>query len=208
MPTGYTAKIGEGGTFEEFAWGCARAFGARAMMRDEPHDAPVPQEFEPSPYYLKRIEETRAELDRLEAMTDDEAAMEAAEARRKVGADNAERKAKAEALSEKYAAMLARVHAWVPPSEDHVGMKEFMIEQIETSLKHDCDPWEYPLPTRDGAAWRAMRASQLKEDLAHARRHWKEEQERTAGRNRWVRQLRESIPQPTRTRKAAEEPTP
>jgi hypothetical protein len=47
MPTGYTAPIADGMTFEQFALGCARAFGALVTMRDEPSDAPIPERLEP-----------------------------------------------------------------------------------------------------------------------------------------------------------------
>ena len=45
MPTGYTAGILEGETFEQYALQCAKAFGALVMMRDEPSDAPIPDQF-------------------------------------------------------------------------------------------------------------------------------------------------------------------
>jgi hypothetical protein len=36
MPTGYTAAIKDGISFEKFVWDCARGMGALVMMRDEP----------------------------------------------------------------------------------------------------------------------------------------------------------------------------
>ena len=73
MPTGYTAAIKDGISFNEYALSCARAFGALIMMRDEPADAPIPDEFKPSDYHFKKIEEAKAELARLRAMSPDEA---------------------------------------------------------------------------------------------------------------------------------------
>jgi len=73
MPTGYTAKLMESGqTFQDFVMQCARAFGACVMMRDDPMDAPIPERFEPSDYNVKRLAEAKAELVKLQAMTNDE----------------------------------------------------------------------------------------------------------------------------------------
>jgi hypothetical protein len=58
MPTGYTAKLmEEGQSFPEFAMRCARNFGALIMMRDESLDVPIPEQFEPSDYYRKKLSE-------------------------------------------------------------------------------------------------------------------------------------------------------
>lgn len=34
--------------------------------------------------------------------------------------------------------MLDQVQLWQPPTDDHMGLKEFMIQQIEESIKFDC----------------------------------------------------------------------
>ena len=38
--------------------------------------------------------------------------------------------------------ILTDVNDWVPPTEDHQGIKEFMVNQIEQTIKHDAD-FEY-----------------------------------------------------------------
>ena len=65
MPTGYTAAVKDGITFEQFAWSCARAFGALIDMRDSPTGAPIPQRFEPSQYNAVEAEKASAEIERL-----------------------------------------------------------------------------------------------------------------------------------------------
>jgi len=73
MPTGYTATLMEKNqTFPEFIMGCARAFGALIMMRDDPNDATIPDKFEPSDYHAKGIIKAREKLAKLKAMTDGE----------------------------------------------------------------------------------------------------------------------------------------
>lgn len=55
MPTGYTAAVEDGTIteFDDFAWQCARAFGALIMMRDDPMSAPIPQKFEPTAEHVE-----------------------------------------------------------------------------------------------------------------------------------------------------------
>ena len=54
MPTGYTSKIKDDITFEQYAMGCARAFDALIDMRDEASDALIPEELTPSNYHEQK----------------------------------------------------------------------------------------------------------------------------------------------------------
>ena len=69
MPSGYTNKIKDDISFEEFALSCARAFGACVEMRDDPGDAKIPEEFTPSPYYKKALDDAYIEKTRLEELS-------------------------------------------------------------------------------------------------------------------------------------------
>ena len=71
MPTGYTADVGDGKVveFSEFVMQCARAFGALITMRDDPHDAPIPDEFSPDAYHQKALASAEERLREVEART-------------------------------------------------------------------------------------------------------------------------------------------
>ena len=70
MPTGYTAKIANGISFQEFAMDCARGMGACIDLRDEPEGGDkIPDAFPPSDYHLKAERAAQAELDGLIAMS-------------------------------------------------------------------------------------------------------------------------------------------
>ena len=69
MPTGYTADIKDGISFQTYALNCARAFGACVMLRDEPGD-----------YHLKAMEKARNALAKLESLTHEKCVLEAARA--------------------------------------------------------------------------------------------------------------------------------
>lgn len=195
MPTGYTAAIKDGITFEKFALDCARAFGACVSMREEPSDAAIPDVFEPSDYHLKKMAAAQERLSMLEQMTEAAANRSAhkewdeAETRRAMAI------AEKGALRAKYEAMLKKATEWVPPTPDHKGLSDFMIEQIKSSLDWDCDTSYYdkPTPRLSGAAWLTQAKEKEARDIEYHRKNYAEEVDRCASRTEWVRALRAAL---------------
>jgi hypothetical protein len=196
MPTGYTAAVqrGEIETLGQFAMHCARAFGACIMMRDDPTDAKIPERFEPdTKYYDDGISQAEAEIERLAGMTiqqcDDAALAEHAE---KVAA-RAARETERESQRVRYQAMLDKVKRW-RPHKDIDGLRTFMIEQLESSICHDCDGGYDKTPeTPMGFVWRDARLAEARRSLAYFRTEREREVERVAGRNVWLAQLRADL---------------
>jgi asparagine synthetase B (glutamine-hydrolysing) len=199
MPTGYTCIIEDGATFEQFVWRCARGVGMLANMREESMDAVVPEAFTPGEYYVKSVEEARTRLYDLERMTVAEAAVKAREEYDEAIAENVERHEKARLVRDRYLAMRDHVAAWEPPTADHQPMKKFMLEQIDESMRFDRHVYQVELPTLDGASWLADEKSDALKDLDRAEKSLAEEIKRTDTRNRWIRQLRLSVPYPSST---------
>lgn len=196
MPTGYTAAIADDITFDDFVMRCARGMGALVMMRDEPADAPIPERFEPSDYHLKRIAEASASLIRLAGMTEAETEQAASDAHETAVAEQAEAIHRKDMLYEKYNAMLAKVKAWKPPSDDHEGFKKFMVEQITGSIEFDCDNRHYrnqKHPKLTGAEWLEQKAAEARKEIIYHEDENAREIERTEARNTWLRLLRESL---------------
>lgn len=196
MPTGYTADV-QGGKvtdFSAFAMQCARAFGALIMMRDDPADAPI-KDFEPSMYNLEAKRKAEAELMALRSMTVEEirAAYRAEQDKATRYRDEYLQRKETERV--RYEAMLAKVRAWEPPTAEHVGLKTFMVEQLVESIKFDCGgDWTPEIPYDGPDKWWQEQVSSAERAIArHAAEHEKEI-ERTEGRNRWVRELRASLP--------------
>lgn len=197
MPTGYTAVLLEKPetTFKQFAMLCARAFGALVTMRDDDMDAPIPEKFKPSDYYVKRLRESQEEFATLSVL--------GTKARIQFGKKKqAETIAALEGSIEKeerenscLEAMAAKVREWHPPSSDHVGLKDFMLEQLKI-YKHD-PKWfrerisstkqQNPLDVWQDALDSAKRNIQYFAD------EMQKEAERVAGRNEWLKQLRDSL---------------
>lgn len=198
MPTGYTADVitGKVATFPAFAMQCARAFGALILMRDDPLDAPIPDAFAPSGYYAKRLEENDAEAVRLASLTAEEAEQEAEADYQRAVQHREEAIREAAEARQRCEAMLAQVREWTPPTPDHEGLKRFMVEQLEETIRFDGtftdgDWWRAERLT--GEEWLGRQVENLARDRERHEREWAAEQERTDGRNAWVKNLRESL---------------
>jgi hypothetical protein len=195
MPTGYTAAVAEGISFEQFVMRCARAMGALIMMRDEPSDAPIPERFEPSTYHAEKLAGARAELDRLDALTPDQVAVEAAAYHAGALQRWTERTAKRHEQRDRYEAMLGNVRTWVPPSTDHIGFKEFMVGQLTQSIDFDCSGNEYDVEPQElsAAAWLGQQVREAQKNVDYHAKANADETERTESRNKWIADLRASL---------------
>lgn len=198
MPTGYTAAITETMQFREFAMKCARAFGALITMRDDPSDAPIPEEFKPDSYHADAIAKAEADLKELREMDD------ATKERRARSAFEAKSKQHVESLEEsratrrRYDRMLREVRDWTPPTPDHQGLKDFMIQQLEESIRFDCweegdSEWRKPPKYLGPGDWWAQQVDQANRDVAYHTREQKAEEDRAAMRTKWVKELRGSL---------------
>jgi hypothetical protein len=197
MATGYTHCIEDGTVteFKDFAMRCARAFGALIEMRDSSLDAPIPDQFEPSDFYLTQTGHAKARLSIIENMTDAECERMARRECDAAASGAAERVVRDAEILERYKAMRAKVEAWSPPSPDHEGMKKFMLSQIDESMRWRGEPTKTSKPPKplSAAEWRVREIATHRERIADCEKNYAEEVARVAQRNEWVRLLRESL---------------
>lgn len=200
MPTGYTHKVrdGEITEFAEFAKRCARGMGALITMRDESPDAPFPAEIKPDTgYHDRAIADAEAKLTEFRKRTDEEW-LQAARSDYEERLDSWRKIKQEKALyRQRYETMLAHVQAWDPPTEEHVGLKKFMIEQLTGSIDFDCSFEEkiWPRPTLLSVEqFAAQEMTRIQNDLAYHRKARREEIDRAEGRTQWIRQLLDSLP--------------
>jgi hypothetical protein len=195
MPTGFTCDVQNGKITElgDFVLRCARAFGALITMRDDRIDTPIPFRFDPDSYYVKSVEEKRRELDRLSKAAKVTLEREW-ESDFKQEMDRFQESSERRALEkQRYESMLAKVKGWEPPTPDYDGLKKFMQEQLEESIKFDCS-WEMPIPERKTfGKWYADKKERAASDLAYAEKSLAEEVERAKSRTEWIRALRSSL---------------
>lgn len=196
MPTGYTAAVADGKitALPAFALRCARAFGATATMRDDSMDTPIPARFEPSDCYLRRAAKACDRLLWLRTLSPIEAQRAMQQEHSEAMAAWRERSIEDAKARVRYKAMLDAVTAWNPPGQDHLRLKDFMLEQLQTSIKSDCGG-EYNLMPRlkRWPEWlRDQKASTIREIDRHHTAHF-EELDRVEKLNRWMQQLRVSL---------------
>lgn len=198
MPTGYTSTLHDGEqTFPEFALACARNFGALILMRDSAADAKIPDEFPPeTSFYDKGLTTARALLEELETMPES-VAQERADAEYAEGvAHVAAARAEAEAIRVRYEAMLIEAEAWEPPTADHAGLKRFMIDQLNESIRFDCSTTYLTDPEPQTAQqWVAAQRERAMRDVERYTGERAKEIERAKGRTAWVQALRGSLPE-------------
>jgi hypothetical protein len=191
MPSGYTENIyyGKEVTFKDFALGCARAFGACVMQRDDP--ANVKPKIMPEESYhteelkkLKKFEKpTKAQFDSYvkETIADYEKSI----------------KEKNE-LKKRYSDILEKAKNWQPPTKEHEGLKKFMIEQLTDSSSFDCGVSFYE--SELASLYAMTYKDYVKKKLAEYNRSIEYHKEYEAKdlfnikqRNKWIKDLYDSL---------------
>jgi hypothetical protein len=204
MPTGYTAGIidGEITTFEQFATQCTRAFGATIHMRDNPMDSPY-EPRTPSDYYTNSIQSKRERLEEIESMSDGKIVEDF---NSQLEADLKYHQTKMEEDKrnlEKLNSMLESAKSWVPPTEDHQPFRNFMIEQIETTIKVDGDPsyhsnkiFKIKKQMEEGInpkEYREETIQEIKRQISYNETEHQKELVRCKDSNEWMEKFFESI---------------
>lgn len=190
--TGYVhGMLDDNQTFEQFVMSCARAFGALILMRDDPKDAPIPEEFKPDGYYYESVIKAQAEMDRINSLTPQELAAEASAKREAAIREYEEGKRLDEAEQRRVGEMRARVEAWTPPTAEHANIKSFMLEQLwKYKPSEDYGKEQREAPT---AVYAERIKQNAKESLAYAKESLDKQEILCASRTLWVKQLRESL---------------
>jgi hypothetical protein len=204
MPTGYTAGILDGTItdFKGFAKTCMRAFGATIHMRDEGLD----KEYEPrvpSTYNLERMEELEMTIALAEEKSIEKFIEEERELIREEILSIKEQIEKKKVAKQKLDAILQEVQNWNPPTEEHVNFKEFMIEQLESTIRFDGDVPYYEKKREevesrvyeilDGEKIKKRVVDSLRDSLQYQKKSHKEELDRCEKANKWVDELIQSI---------------
>ena len=201
MPTVITAGVLQGGDFETFAMNCLRYTWATIHMREEPLDAPY-RPYQTSDHLPKALEEAKAMLVELEALTPEERIAKALLAYkekraflRKVIKRRKDDRAKLEA-------MLQQVEAFVPPTFDHESFKQLMVKQLRLTMETDGDTsyceWELkglkkPVSSADGDAWFEAQRTCIQNNIAYHTEEWRKMLEHGQKANAWVQQAVKAI---------------
>lgn len=199
MPTGYTAKLCDGEqSFQDFVLTCARAFGALVDMRDDPMDAPIPDAIKVDSFYARSVTEAQSALESLKSMDGFSKMQLARDRLDHERAYHLEAIAKTKAIRTRLECALEKVNRWTPPSLDHIELKEFMIQQLTSTIDFD-GSWAYHEQALEELKSKTVQEviyaeiSTLEKRLDRAKESLKEATERASERTRWITQLLESI---------------
>jgi len=197
MPTGYTAPVVDGEITElkEFVWRCARAFGALVYLRDSPLTNERPESVtgghDSEKYHVENLDKDQTRLVWWTNASDEEVQAKMDEYNAEAVEENAKYLAKHNAELERLNAMQAKVEAWEPPTEDHKGLKRFMLEQLDIS-KPKGSAYQQPI-YQDPAAFRAQKIESAERGVEYHTRQLAKERENNSGRGEWVEQLAKSL---------------
>lgn len=203
MPTGYTAGILDGKIkdFKQFAKLCMRNFGATIHMRDDEMSAEyVPRE--PSDYHLKAIKEANKLLADSQSLSDDEIInLRKSELLRDQGYHK-EAIVKAEKNADNLKTFLDEARKYNPPTEDHSGIKVFMIDQIIQTINFDCGTSyhaekilaiENELENLSAKSVRLSMKEKAVKDLRYHEDEYDKDLRRCQESNEWVRRFLSSL---------------
>ena len=195
MPTGYTSDIynGKKVSFRDYAMYCARAFGALIEMRDSDKDAKIPDKFEPGDHHKKALKESQDKLERVQSISEKEI-IAIAKSEYATEVKEYEKQVKRNSdLKSRYEDMLKQARAYQPPSSEHISYKDFMIEQLQSSIKFDCG-YKPEMPRlKTVEEWRKENIKSATWSVNYHQEELSKEIERCAGRTLWVKQLKDSL---------------
>lgn len=200
MATGFTGPIADGTdtSMANYLWRLAGF-----PYRDPPVVPPVEYivaEHEASMASTRAsMEAAEVRLEELAGLSDD--ALEAAERRRAAESwqFHQEVAEKRRTIRDRYMKLRAKLEAWVPPSDDHEGLKTQAITHLDESIAHDCGEvvaadYMYTPKSADDA--RTERREHLNREISMYKQQLIDDQAAHERRVAWIRALEKSVPRP------------
>jgi hypothetical protein len=195
----------------EFVIKCACHFYPELVtMLDKMRDTLIPTESELSnweneqlkkaqhhvSWQREQLEKAERRLREIESWDDAQAEVEAEKAYQKALDYYKDEMVEKGYIRRRYEEMLALVIAkWPPPTPDHQKLKDFMIRELETSIKSDCECNYGPPKRLSGPEYKAQQIAQVQMNIEIYSSYKKDCMEEVKKRIRWVRALCESLTQ-------------
>ncbi len=200
MPTGYTAGVMDGTIteFKDYAFQCARTFGALVTERDNPITPDLPT-LEVGDYHVASLREKEKEVKRLSSMTPPQIEKEFLKSKNRDIKYHTKGIKDQEKTLQRYLKMLEEAKKFVAPTDEHTSYRDFLISQLEESLNWDCGSTYHQeqlvkvKKKRSAKAWHKEQLDEAKYRLKYAKKSLKEEIERVKSRNDWLDQLRKAV---------------
>lgn len=201
MPSEYTEAVAKGEITEvkDFALRCARAFGALSIARGVPLEEPLSVEdlerleAKNTASLIQVLTQHELDLERLRALSPEEVAQQAEAEYREELARHEEAAEKEAALAARYRGLLAKVREWKAPTAVHEGLAEYMIDQLESAIYHDCDIGRTPPERETPEAWRSRKVAAFEDRVERTKKEIARAENASAGRVAWYKLLVESF---------------
>lgn len=203
MPTGYTAAVADGTitTLKDFAEACFRGMGVCVTMRDEPSDVPVPESFQVSTYHADKVANYKKQLVGFVTTPEHELREYYAAAVKKETEQLDIQVKQNTSIYKRYSDMRDLVYKLKPENApaglDLHGFKEFMLDQLKTSINFDVSTVgaerELPEYMLQFDTWYAHMLIELAEKIRHHRECHDKEVKKTHERNEWLKAARKMV---------------
>jgi hypothetical protein len=171
-------------------------------MRDHPLDSPY-EPRTPSEYYVNSLQSQREKLEETKTMTD-EAIVRDFENLLNDSLKYHERELeKTKVNLGRLNSIMESAKSWVPPTEDHEGVRDYMIDQLEITIKADGDPSYHVNKIVqakkeleegiDPKVYREERIKEIEDRISYYEVEVQKELERCKDSNEWMDKFLESI---------------
>lgn len=201
MPSGYTEAVAKGEITEvkDFALRCARAFGSLSIAREMPLEEALSVEdlerleAKQVALFFRTLSKYEQDLESLLALSPEEVAQRAEAEYQEDFAHHEKAKEREATLAARYRGLLAKVREWKAPTAVHEGLAEFMIEQLESAIYHDCDTFISPPERKSPEDWHADKVNALVRRIENTKKEANRMEAASAGRIAWYKLLVESF---------------
>lgn len=183
MVTVFTEAIGasEEIKFEDFFWKCANAVKGSTSS-------------EPVTFHTLELEKARKRLAEVNDM-DFTQCQQLADEEYHLNLNYAkEQNAKDAEKTKRYQAFIDRVEQWQPPTSSHKELKDFMRQQLITSMESECFIREMPKHL-SGHQWRVREIEIAQRAIINHHLELQRAIDCVESHSKWLQQLRESMPQ-------------
>lgn len=203
MPTAFTAQmyLNQETSFRDFLLRCTLKFeGLPSLFND-----PATEVYDHLTVDAKvHVDYVKARIHELRNSTDEEILSKFQKAAKELAQWRLDQAVLQNEAFDRYTATLAEAKSWIPPGDEYLELKEFMIEQLETSIGKDCPEGRIDLePLKDaveGTSESIDVASYRKEMLLKAEAQLEEElailgecEQKLAAKKKWTMGLSDSL---------------
>jgi hypothetical protein len=187
MPTGYTYKlIDEDQSFEDFALHCMTAFGACIEQRDSNDTKPKLRKIDT--YHYDELKEATKELGDFLNKSDEEIQKEIDDQYQEDVEYYKTQKEKNKKIKIKLLEIKERIHKLNFPEGDYAHYKEFMLEQIDRTIEHDCsDRYENEPVKPSLKEYKNSKIESYNWNINYHKDSWEKHQKNVEDSNRWIR---------------------